>query len=199
MISNQVRFDELDFPFRKQSVIDQNKTDSRTNILSRIPSGATWVQYDKTLPSTRNKYQTVHYDPENDTLILLLVDETDTYTKTTQQQYFNDVLSVQRAFVASLRVVQGLPDTGDPDKPPRNYKDAMSRPDNQKWAGACQKEFQGFKDRGVFSTVRPPKGAKILETTTRLDSKIDNGVLDKRKVRVCVFGNHQSEDLVQYF
>jgi hypothetical protein len=58
VISNQVLFDELNFPYQKQSVIDQNKADSRTNILSRIPSGATWVQYDKTLPS--NKYQTAH-------------------------------------------------------------------------------------------------------------------------------------------
>jgi hypothetical protein len=43
-------------------------------------------------------------------------------------------------------------------------------------------------------TVRPPKGARILGTTTRLDYIIDNGVLDKRKVRMCVLGNHQSED-----
>ncbi len=72
-----------------------------------------------------------HYDPESDTLIPRLVDETNSNTKTTQQQYFNDILSVQRAFVASLRVVRWLPDTIDPDKPPRNYTDSMSRPDNQ--------------------------------------------------------------------
>ncbi len=82
------------------------------------------------------------------------------YTKTTQQQqYFNDILSIQRAFVASLCVVQGLPNTIDPDKPARNYKDAMSSPDNQEWTEAYQKEFQGFKDRGAFAMVRPPKGA----------------------------------------
>jgi hypothetical protein len=46
MISDQVLFDELNFPYRKQSVIDQNRADSRTNILSRISSGATWVPYD---------------------------------------------------------------------------------------------------------------------------------------------------------
>jgi hypothetical protein len=70
----------------------------------------------------------------------------------------------------------------------------MSRPDNQEWAEAYQKELQGFKDRGVFATVRPPKGAKILGTTTRLDYKIDNGVLDKRKVSTCVLWNRQLED-----
>jgi hypothetical protein len=47
--------------------------------------------------------------------------------------------------------MQGLSDsdTIDPDKPPRNYKYAMSSPDNQEWAEAYQKEFQGFKDRGI--------------------------------------------------
>ncbi len=71
------------------------------------------------------------------------------------------------------------PDTIDPVKLPWNYKDAMCRPENQEWAGAYQKEFQGFKDGVKFATVRPPKGAKILGTTTRPDYKIDNGVLDK--------------------
>ncbi len=40
----------------------------------------------------------------------------------------------------------------------------------------------------------PPNGAKIIGTTTRLDHKIDNGVLSERKVRMCVRGNLQSED-----
>jgi hypothetical protein len=127
-----VRFDELRFPYRKQAVIDQNKTDSLTNILSRVPSGAHWVPYDRSLLA--KNYQTAHYDPTSDILILRLVDETDTYTKTNLQQYFRDVLCAQRAFVASLSVMQGLPDTINPDKPPKNSKDAMSRPDNQEWA-----------------------------------------------------------------
>ena len=67
----------------------------------------------------------------------------------------------------------------------------MSHPDNQEWAGAYEKELQGFKDRGVFAKVRPPKGAKILRTTTRLNYKIDNGVLYKRKVRMCILGYYQ--------
>jgi hypothetical protein len=74
---------------------------------------------------------------------MCLVDKTDKYTKATQQQYFRDVLSVQQAFVASLRVVQGLPDTIDLDKPPKNYKDAMSLPDNQEWAKAYMDEYLG--------------------------------------------------------
>jgi hypothetical protein len=126
-------------------------------------------------------------------LILSLVDKTDTYTQTIQQQYFRDVLSVQQAFVASLRFVQGLPDFIDPDKPPINYKDAMSRPDNQEWAKAYMDEYLGFKERQVFPTVPLPKGTKVLGTTTRLDYKVYNGVLTKRKVRMCVRGDQQTE------
>ena len=77
-------FNELRIPYRKQVIIDQNKEDCLTNILSRVPSGATWAPYDKSLPA--KKYQTAHYDPTSDILILCLVDETDMNTKTTQQQ-----------------------------------------------------------------------------------------------------------------
>jgi hypothetical protein len=44
------------------------------------------------------------------------------------------------------------------------------------------------------ATVALPKGAKLSETTTRLDYKIDNGVLNKRKVRMCVRGDQQTEE-----
>ncbi len=44
--------------------------------------------------------------------------------------------------------------------------------------------------------VRAPKEAKFLGTTTRPSfcCKIDKGVLDKLKVRICILGNHLSED-----
>jgi hypothetical protein len=71
------------FPYHKQAIIDQNRKDTVTNILNRVPSGATWVPYDKSPPA--KKYQTAHYGPKSDVLILRLVDETDTYTKTTQR------------------------------------------------------------------------------------------------------------------
>ncbi len=64
----------------------------------------------------------------------------------------------------------------------------MSRPDNQEWAQAYMDEYLGFKERQVFATVPLPKGGKVLSTTTLLDYKIDNGMLTKRKVRMCVRG-----------
>ena len=172
-------------------MILQDEEDSLTNILCRVPSGATWVAYDKSLP--RGSYETAHYDQPSDILILRLTKEKDTYTKVTQLQYFKDLLSVQVAFVANLRTVHGLPDDIDPDRPPKNFKDAMSRPDSQEWAEAYQKEFQGCKDRNVFAVVKPPPGTKVLGTTTRTEYKINNGVMEKRKVRMCIRGDQQTE------
>ncbi len=135
-----------------------------------------------------------HYDQQSDVLILCLVDKTDKYTKITRQQYFRNSLSVQQAFVAFLHVIQGLPDNIDPDKPPENYKDAMSQPDNQEWAKAYIDEYLRFKESQVFATVPLPKGTKVLGTPTRLDNKVDNGVLTKLKVCMFVRGDQQTEE-----
>ncbi len=130
-------------------------------------------------------------------MILRLVNETETYTETTQLQRFQDLLALQTAFLASIRVVQGIPDNINPDKPPTSYKDAMSWSDAQEWDEAHQKEYKGFKDLNAFSTVPLPKGAKVLGTTTQRDYKVDNGVFVKRKVRMCVRGDQQ-QDSVDY-
>ena len=71
----------------------------------------------------------------------------------------------------------------------------MRRPDSQEWAEAYQKEFQGCKDRNVFAVVKPPPGTKVLGTTTRTEYKVNNGVMEKRKVRMCVRGDQQTEGL----
>ena len=55
------------------------------------------------------------------------------------------------------------------------------------------KEYQGMMDRGAVKAVKPPQGAKILGTTTRLEYKSDNGVFSKRKCRMCVRGDQQVE------
>jgi hypothetical protein len=87
---------------------------------------------------------------------------------------------------AASTSVQGLPDGIDPDSPPKNFKEAMAHPDREQWAKAYQKEYQSFKDRKVLSVVKLPPGAKVLGTTTRLEYKINNGVFEKYKVRMCV-------------
>jgi hypothetical protein len=86
ILSNEVQYDEHTFPYRTESVFAQDKEDHLTNILLGVPSGATWVAYDKSLPP--NSYQVIHHDPASDILILRLMSEKDTYTKTTQVQHF---------------------------------------------------------------------------------------------------------------
>ncbi len=49
-------------------------------------------------------------------------------------------------------------------------------------------EYLRFKECQVFSTVPLPKGTKVLGTTKRLDYKVDNAVLTKRKVCMCEEG-----------
>jgi hypothetical protein len=39
--------------------------------------------------------------------------------------------------------VKGLPGNIDPSKPPKSFKDAVSREDRQQWAEAYDREFQG--------------------------------------------------------
>ena len=82
--------------------------------------------------------------------------------------------------------VMGLPDSIDPNKPLRNYRDAMQREDQQEWAEAYDKEYQGFIEQGTLKIARPENGAKVLDTTTRADYKVTNGVFDKRKIRLCL-------------
>ena len=81
----------------------------------------------------------------------------------------------------------------DYSRPPRSFKDAMSRIDREEWYDAYRVEQQGFTDRDVFDIVKPPPGAKILGTTTVCDYKMDSGVFQKRKVRMCVRGDQQQE------
>ena len=77
--------------------------------------------------------------------------------------------------------VKGLPNSIDPNKPPRNYRDAMTREDRQEWAAACTEEHQGFREQGTLQVARPEPGAKILDTTMRADYKVTNGVLTNEK------------------
>jgi hypothetical protein len=53
--------------------------------------------------------------------------------------------------------------------------------------------YQGFIEQGTKKIARPEKGAKVLDTTTRADYKVTNGVVDKHKIRPCVCGNQQVE------
>jgi hypothetical protein len=85
------------------------------------------------------------------------------------------------------RPFKGLDQKINPDKPPRNYKEAVKAINSQAWAAAYNSENIGFKERGVFKVERPKPGIKILDTLTRLEYKEDNGEFIKYKARLCIF------------
>jgi hypothetical protein len=85
--------------------------------------------------------------------------------------------------------VKGLPNSIDPNKPLRNYRDAMTREDRQEWAVAYMEEHQSFHGQGTLQVARPEPGSKILDITTRADYKVTNGLFDNRKIRLCVCAN----------
>ena len=92
----------------------------------------------------------------------------------------------------------GVPAGIDVNKPPKNFRDAMSREDLQECAEAYDSEYQGFLEHGTLKILqlRVEPGAKMLGTTTRTECKVTtNGVFKKRKVLLCVMGNQQKEEI----
>ena len=76
-------------------------------------------------------------------------------------------------------------------KQPKNFADAVSIEDASEWMEAYRKECHGFKDRDAVKMVIPPRGAKVLGSTTCVDYKVEQGVLLKRIVRLCARGDQQ--------
>ena len=90
--------------------------------------------------------------------------------------------------------VKGLSLTINVSKPPRNYKDALSREDHAEWQEAYLKEYLGMKSRDAMVYATPPQGTKLLGTLTSTEYKVGpDGVFDKRKVRLCIRGDQQIE------
>ena len=104
----------------------------------------------------------------------------------------NDRLFSARALVARMEdelftgpegSVTGVPAGIDVNKPPRNFREAMSREDRQEWAEAYDSEYQGFLEHGTLKIVRLKQGAKILGTTTRTEYKVSTG--SSRSAKCC--------------
>ena len=102
-----------------------------------------------------------HYDITSDVMtcitsmvIMMRVNtEVNTYTRVTQIQWLHDklallkaVLKEQQAYLTAIShcTFKGLPQSIDPDYPPKNYKDSdvVSRDAKQEWAEAYDKEYR---------------------------------------------------------
>ncbi len=145
--------------------------DNSTDILFLHPSYVKWVPYNKF--HVRN-YDKVHYDKISDVMVLRVVSESNTYTRTSMSRWQHDQLSLhktrhrEQANFAGVnhRTLKGLNPRIKPDKPPRNFRDAMKALDKQAWAEAYDSEDQGFVERGVFKIVKPEPGVKLHDTIT---------------------------------
>jgi hypothetical protein len=175
MSSNQAKFDELAYPYRKQKNVEQLQSDNSTNILFGTSKDAKWVQYN---PMKCNKYVRVHFDASSGNMIMRVDDVPNTFTRVNQHQYLLDMVAMAKreteqhqANIAEIshHALKGLPISINPDRPPRNLKDAMSRIDKQEWAAGYDKEYQGFFERQAFKMVPAPPGVKIHDTLTRLE------------------------------
>jgi hypothetical protein len=80
-------------------------------------------------------------------------------------------------------------------KPPKKFRDAMSREDRQEWAEAYDSEYQGFYDHRTLKVVQQEPGAKVIGTTTHTEYEMVKRVFKKRKVLRCVMGNQQEQGL----
>ena len=179
--------------------------DNEIDILFKESSPITWLTYDP--KESLMKYTKVHVGSGSDIILRSPVDE-NAYLKIDRSEYFKNLLATtsmhEKARMISASPcetpttkVKGLPNSINPDKPPKSYKDAMSREDSAEWAEAYNKEYMGLKQRNVFEVVRIEKGMKLMGMTTRNEYKVVNGEFSKRKSRLCAMGNQQLEG-VQY-
>jgi hypothetical protein len=65
--TNQVKFDESEFPFRKAKMVEQYLSDNSTDILFQSAADVTWVTYNK---FHVGDYEKAHHDKISDVVVL---------------------------------------------------------------------------------------------------------------------------------
>jgi hypothetical protein len=196
LTSNQLEFDEGFFPYRKEELVAKlGDMDEEIDILYRASAPIRWLEYDPSLPLATFKKVDMGSGRQ---LILQSPTDSNAYLKIDQETFFKNLLATTTVHEKAMLVVgplqtriKGLPDHIDASRPPKNFRDAMQREDSQEWAEALDKEYMGFKQRGVFELVPLQKGTKLMGMTTRWEYKVTNGTFEKRKVRLCAMGNQQ--------
>jgi hypothetical protein len=103
-------------------------------------------------------YDKVHYDNISDCMVLRVVSESNTFIRTSMSRWKHDQLSLhkslqteslhqEQANFAGVKhsTLKGLDPRINPDKPPRNFRDAMKALDKQAWAEAYN-QFRSILD-----------------------------------------------------
>ncbi len=194
--TNQVKFSEHEFPVRKRRMVEKHSIDNSTDMLFQSPSDVQWVPYNM---FHVGNYDKVHYDNISYVLVLRVVSKINTFARTSMSRWQHDQLSLhksqhrEQANFAGVkhRTLKGLDPRINPDKPPRNFRDATKALDKQAWAEAYNSECLEFVEQDVFKVVKLEQGVRIHDTITRLEYKEDNGDFLKVKARMCVRGDQQ--------
>ena len=80
----------------------------------------------------------------------------------------------------------------NPEKDPSSYKEAVSRPDAERWREAISTELDNLKRNGVFVEVRRPTNlTKLIGCRYVFKTKMKNGKIDKYKARLVAKGYSQ--------
>jgi hypothetical protein len=82
--------------------------------------------------------------------------------------------------------------TQQPAQEPRSYREAMQRPDWQKYHDAACEEIQALLEHGTFELVQLPPGQKVIGSRWVFKVKRNaDGSIERYKGRVVAMGNHQ--------
>jgi hypothetical protein len=169
--TNQAKYDEDWFPYRNKEIIEGRLAeDSDMDILSQEIPEVKWIQYTSDIDLM--DFEKVHIGESGGDrdYVLLSIAQPDKYMNMDREQFFkslldkhsDELLRKARALVDKMEAepswvgdhnsmrMKGLPDSIDPKKPPRNYRDAMSRKDKleHEWAESYMAEYQGFWTQG---------------------------------------------------
>ena len=145
--TNQATFDEHSFPFHRRSIVNKFQvSENLCDILYQTPLQVKWEHYNKLHISN---YKKVHYDAVSGVMVMQVNTCENAYVRVTQKQFNMDMLELltiaakdHQAHFASAghRTLKVLDLDIDPDRAPKNFKDAMSRKDRQEWAEALNKK-----------------------------------------------------------
>ncbi len=124
--------------------------------------------YDPSVPLI--KWTKVHMESDKNSILRSPTQE-NTFMKIDWHTFFKNMLVTtsihQKARIAvatseNIRStkIKELPDSIDPTRPPKSYREAMLGEDATEFSGAFMKEYMDFKKRGVSEMVRITKGMK---------------------------------------
>ena len=200
--TNHVRFVDSYFPYRKQSVIDENVKDRPKNQLwVETPVTCQCEAYNKTSP--RSACEKVHCDLVTDDLAKRLVNKPETFVRVNQYQYLTDILQEQRELMAQVAATLEKASSCNSRDSWRYLEGNWLQQTSQElcrcheswgsteWMEAYRKEYQGFRDRDAVRVVIPPpwQGAKGLGSTTSTDYKVEQGKRETKSTFICTRGS----------